>query len=84
MERVVGMRAHRGRVDSHECKRVGQGSQLGQYKQQWAHANEWAGVRMDRRGITGAMMVGAGAAITAVGAAAPATAAAAVPQQQQP
>ena len=67
-----------------ECKRVGQGSQLGWYERQQAHANEWAGVRTDGRGITGAMMAGAGAAITAAGAAAPATAAAAVPRQQQP
>ena len=65
-----------GGICTSECKRVGQGSQLGRYERQWAHANEWARARTEGRGITGATMAGAGAAIMA--------AAAAVPRQQQP
>ena len=76
MEGAVGVRTHRGGgIGTSECKRVGLGSQLGRYKWQWAHANEWVRARTDRQGITGATMVGA---------AAPATPAAAVPWQQQP
>ena len=80
------MRAHAegGGISTSECKRVGQGSQLGRYERQWVHANEWARVRTDGQGITGVMMAGAGAVITAAGAAAPVMAAAAVLQKQQP
>ena len=70
------MHSEGGGIRMSECKRVGEGSQLGRYERQWAHVNEWARARTEGRGITGATM--AGAAITTAGAAALATAAIAV------